>query len=388
MEYMNIEYAILYTEINLISFILIAVILGKTMGLSRMMAQRNFAISIIAEMVFFVSDTIFVLINEHVLRLGAFTSVAKLICKELYFYSTGLMCFFWFLYFEHLRDSKLVQSRKKVRIACIPMYMLIGILIINFFTGILFAVEADGTYHRGPLFILTYVFSYMYVLISCLHITIGSLLGHNNLNNKKNLVFLALFPIAPGAAGLLQFFYPRIPAACGVLAISTLLLYLNWTDQLISIDPLTGLNNRKMIIHHYDHWSKNHPEGSRLYLLMIDANKFKDINDTYGHVEGDQALKNIADALRQGCKELPKRANIARYGGDEFSILFESSGLEECEKLKNGIKDKLAEINKKTEVPFELTVSIGIASSDGSITLKEFIDIADENMYEEKEKNR
>ncbi len=158
MEYMNIEYAILYTEKNLISFILIAVILGKTMGLSRMMAQRNFAISIIAEMVFFVSDTIFVLINEHV--------------------------------------------------------------------------------------------------------------------------------------------------------------------------------------------------------------------------------------LRQGCKELPKRANIARYGGDEFSILFESSGLEECEKLKNGIKDKLAEINKKTEVPFELTVSIGIASSDGSITLKEFIDIADENMYEEKEKNR
>ena len=201
---------------------------------------------------------------------------------------------------------------------------------------------------------------------------------------RKLLILLMLFPIAPGVAGSRQFIYPRMPVACGVLALATLLLYLNWTDELISLDPLTGLNNRNQMMHYYQQWAKNRSEESTLYLLMIDANKFKSINDNYGHIQGDKALKNIADALRLGCKELPKRANISRYGGDEFAIMFESGGREECEKLKARIKEKLSEINMRTKVPFELTVSIGIASSSGSLSLKQLIDNADEDMYEEK----
>ena len=59
---MGSEYAILYLEINIVSIVLIAIILKKTTGLSKMVAQRNFAMSIIAEMVFFASDTFFVMI--------------------------------------------------------------------------------------------------------------------------------------------------------------------------------------------------------------------------------------------------------------------------------------------------------------------------------------
>ena len=62
--------------------------------------------------------------------------------------------------------------------------------------------------------------------------------------------------------------------------------------------------------------------------------------------------------------------------------------MEECENLKARIKEMLKEINEKTAVPFELTVSIGIAYTSGSLTLKQLIDDADENMYEEKEKSR
>ncbi|MBP3817323.1 MAG: hypothetical protein J6H31_03395, partial [Butyrivibrio sp.] len=64
------EYAILYLEINIFSLVLIGIILLKTRGLSQMVAQSNFAMSIIAEMVFFVSDTLFVLVNEGVLPGG------------------------------------------------------------------------------------------------------------------------------------------------------------------------------------------------------------------------------------------------------------------------------------------------------------------------------
>ncbi|MCR4793133.1 MAG: hypothetical protein K5871_10295 [Lachnospiraceae bacterium] len=82
---MQSEYAILYLEINLLSFALVGIILNKTKGLSKMVAQRNFAMSIVSEMVFFASDTIFVMINSGLLNLGAFDRIAKRMCKEVYF---------------------------------------------------------------------------------------------------------------------------------------------------------------------------------------------------------------------------------------------------------------------------------------------------------------
>ena len=384
---MQAEYAILYLEINLLSLIIIAIILHKTNGLSKMVAQRNFAMSIVAEMVFFAFDTLYVLVNSGVLRFGAADSIVKLMCKEIYFFSTAMMCFFWFIYFEHLRSTAFVREKKNVRIASCILWAMGILLFINLFTGFLFGVDADGTYHRGSFFILTYILSYSYVLIAYIR-TICGMLDKSYTGDRNTLRLLVIFPAAPGAAGIFQFIYPRLPIACGVLAITTLLLYLNWIDQLISLDPLTGLNNRKQLGHFYDHWTKNHSEGDTINVLMIDANKFKSINDTYGHVEGDRALKNIAESLKLGCKGLPKRANIARYGGDEFAVLFEASNQDDIGHLIDSIRQQLADINERTKVPFELTVSIGSASSDGTLSLKELIDKADEAMYEEKEASR
>ena len=384
---MQAEYAILYLEINLLSLIIIAIILHKTNGLSKMVAQRNFAMSIVAEMVFFAFDTLYVLVNSGVLRFGAADSIVKLMCKEIYFFSTAMMCFFWFIYFEHLRSTAFVREKKNVRIASCILWAMGILLFINLFTGFLFSVDADGTYHRGSFFILTYILSYSYVLIAYIR-TICGMLDKSYTGDRNTLRLLVIFPAAPGAAGIFQFIYPRLPIACGVLAITTLLLYLNWIDQLISLDPLTGLNNRKQLGHFYDHWTKNHSEGDTINVLMIDANKFKSINDTYGHVEGDRALKNIAESLKLGCKGLPKRANIARYGGDEFAVLFEASNQDDIGHLIDSIRQQLADINERTKVPFELTVSIGSASSDGTLSLKELIDKADEAMYEEKEASR
>ena len=381
------EYAFLYLEINIVSFLLIAIILKKTTGLSQMVAQRNFAMSIVAEMVFFASDTLFVMINTGYWSVGRFDGVIKLICKEIYFFSTAMMCFFWFIYFEFLRDSKFVKIKKNIYILSSILWAMGFLLVFNLFTGILFYVDAKGDYHRGPLFILTYVLSYTYVLVAFIRTNL-CLLDKSYTGSRRTLHLLSLFPIAPGLAGAFQFVYPRMPVACGVLALTTLILYLAWMDQLISLDPLTGLNNRKQLNYYYEQWIKNKNEGDVLNVLMIDANKFKSINDNYGHIQGDGALKNIAESLRMGCKGMAKRANIARYGGDEFAVLFESNDAELPDKLKESINENLRMINERIGIPFELTVSIGYASTDGSITLKELIDTADEAMYEAKKASR
>ena len=379
------EYPILYLELNIFSFVLIAIILHKTNGLSKMVAQRNFAMSIIAEMIFFASDTVFVLIDTGILRFGSMDAMAKLMCKEVYFFSTSMMCFFWFIYFEHMRNTALVREKRTVRIASSIFWGMGILLVVNLFSGFLFYVDQNGAYHRGPYFILTYILSYTYVLIAFLR-TLWGILDKSYGGDRHTLVLLIFFPAAPAAAGIIQFVFPRLPVACGVLALTTLLLYLNWIDQLISLDPLTGLNNRKQLDHFYDHWVKNHGDGDIINILMIDANKFKSINDTYGHIQGDNALKNIAEALRLGCRTLPKRANIARYDGDEFAVLFESEIPDEALALESAIRDNLVRVNLRSHIAFDLTVSIGHASSDGSLSLKELINIADEAMYAEKQR--
>lgn len=375
-------YAILYLEINLISVLLVGIIRYKTAGISQMVAQRNFAMAIDSAMFFFLSDTIYVMAKCGVLPYSRGLVMAS---KEIYFFSTTLMCFFWFVYFEYMQDSPFVKSRERVWVSSALVWIMGILLLVNLFTGILFYVDENDVYQRGPLFILQYLLSYIYVFFSCFRALIG-LFQKSKYGQRDMLLALALFPVAPACAGVIQFLRPELPLACAALSLSALVMYLNWLNQMISVDPLTHLNNRKQLAHSYEQGLQNTEEGISLYLMMIDANKFKGINDTYGHIQGDAALVRIADALRLGCRELHRRANIARYGGDEFVILAWAESEEVVEGLKKRIHEILKELNRKADSPYELTVSIGSAKARQGMALKELIEEADQKLYEEKEK--
>ena len=376
------EYAILYLEINIFSLVLIGIVLLKTMGLSQMVAQSNFAMSIIAEMVFFVSDTLFVLVNEGVLP-GC--KPVMMACKEVYFLATAAMCFFWFIYFEYLRETRFVKRRRYVLYSTSILWLMVIALLANLFNHSLFYIDESGVYRRGPFFILTYILSYSYVLIAFIRVMIN-LKRDTEATNKDLLIRLAFFPLFPGISGVLQFIYPRLPIACATISITTLYLYLTWVDQLISLDPLTGLNNRKQLTHTFNNLSKSHEDQDKIRLYLIDVNHFKQINDTYGHLQGDNALKIIAEALKAACKGANRGTVIARYGGDEFVILVSENNNDETIDLKERIKEKLKELSKKKSVPFELTVSVGSACSDNGDSLKDLILKADKAMYMEKKK--
>lgn len=377
-------YALLYVEVNLLSVILLGIIRYKTEGLSKMVAQRNFAMAIHAQVVFFLSDTLYVMM---VYGLFPISKAGILAAKTVYFFSTTLMCFFWFVYFEHMQESLFVQNRKRVMFSSVLVWITGILLAVNLFTGVLFYVDGEGVYRRGPLFLLQYLVAYLYVLNSSLRAVLGLFQPHR-FAQRRMLLSLALFPIIPAGAGILQFLYPQLPLACGALSIATLIMYLDWLEQMISIDPLTRLNNRKQLFYHYEQWAQGDRDGAPLYLLLIDANQFKSINDTYGHIQGDAALVRIADALRLGCKSLPRRANIARFGGDEFVILATAQDPREMDYLRDRICQSLADLNRTAKAPYDLSVSMGVARADPDIPLKELIAQADKQLYQEKAKRR
>ncbi len=377
-------YVSLYIEINLAAALLIAIVRIKTLGLSRMVAQRNFSMAADSEVCCILSDTLCVVLVSGLLPPSRALLTAA---KTVYFFTTTLMCFFWFVYFEHMRGSAFVKDRRKV-LACSSLVWVMGaMLLVNLFTGVLFRVDESGAYFRGPLFLLQYLLAYVYVFSAGIRALIG-LLRKENYAQRRMLTSLALFPLAPAVAGIVQFRLPQLPLACMALSLATLILYLEWTDQMISIDPLTRLNNRKQLNYFYEQWRGGAETDQALYLLLIDANKFKSINDTYGHVQGDAALTRIAEALRLACRELPRRTNIARYGGDEFVVLMWAEQPEAVDTLRARISEVLADLNGRANAPYELSVSIGAARADADKPLRELIEAADEQLYEEKRRRK
>ncbi len=380
----DLNYTLMYLEINVISLILVALVHYKTSGLTKMVAQRNFAMAIDAEMIFFFSDTMCV-----TMYYGLFAYIPFLVFtfKTVYFFSTSLMCFYWFVYFEHLQGTPFVKNRKRVLQSSVLVWVMAVLLIVNVFTGICFNIDENGVYNRGPLFVLLYIISYSYVFFTCTRALIR-MFKKQYYSQRRKLIKLALFPVVPAIAGIIQFINPALPLACAALSFATLIIYMDWTDEMISVDPLTNLSNRKMLDYYYDLWHDDKDDEASLYLLMIDANKFKSINDTYGHLQGDKALIRIADAMRLALRGHNRRSIVARYGGDEFVILIWAESDVMVENIIGRITRELNRLNKEAASPYELSVSIGYEKASHDVSLKELIETADEHLYAEKAKLR
>ena len=124
-------------------------------------------------------------------------------------------------------------------------------------------------------------------------------------------------------------------------------------------------------------------EGRQLYLMMMDMDEFKKINDQHGHVEGDEALVQIADVLKRVAGG--RDCFLARYGGDEFILVCEMASPGEAEDFCREIQDALSEENAREDAPYRLSLSIGYAAYTGDITsIPDFIKAADRELYKVK----
>lgn len=154
------------------------------------------------------------------------------------------------------------------------------------------------------------------------------------------------------------------------------------------IDDLTGLYNRRGFMDLGEqHLKLARRSGRGLSLVYLDLDRFKTINDTFGHHVGDRGLRKISDIL----KTTFRRSDLlARLGGDEFAVLaLEASG-EDAELLMARLRERIEEFNEEGEEPFKLSASLGLARYDngGRVRLDELLAKADVAMYEEKRQKR
>lgn len=121
----------------------------------------------------------------------------------------------------------------------------------------------------------------------------------------------------------------------------------------------------------------------KYWLVSIDLNGLKQINDTYGHADGDIAITTIGKTLEH---VFPSEFTCARFGGDEFVVSGKVESEEQLKEYCDGVKQQLEEFNQNSGKPYQVSGSIGYVTGVPSmeITLDEFIKAADEKMYEDK----
>lgn len=161
--------------------------------------------------------------------------------------------------------------------------------------------------------------------------------------------------------------------------------------QLASTDPLTGCLNRRQFFGSFEKvWQNPRIRRQGLTVLMIDNDRFKRLNDTYGHAVGDEVLRLVSAFLR---KALPEPALVCRYGGEEFCVLLPNCkhgpAMEIAEMLRIGVGN----LRVADQPSIQITVSIGVATLDqdnaGSMESPvQMIATADRRLYQAKNAGR
>ena len=196
---------------------------------------------------------------------------------------------------------------------------------------------------------------------------------------RGHMKLVSSFPVCLLAAWLLTRAGESFPIISVAITIELLCLYMGTSTQQISMDKLTQVNNRQNLLGFLDYKLLNHDE--KIFLLMMDLDYFKTINDTYGHLEGDDALIRAATALKMACGGFKRRPYIARYGGDEFIVVIESTK-PEAETLIANIREKLEELNEQAHRPYTLKFSIGVGEYHPGMNANDLIEAADHALYE------
>jgi len=154
-------------------------------------------------------------------------------------------------------------------------------------------------------------------------------------------------------------------------------------EQQSFTDPLTEIYNRRSLDDVVGRFiSHARRRKVPLTFLMVDMDKFKQVNSRYGHLTGDLVLADAANILKnsiRGCDA------VVRYGGDEFIILLADTNAEGAERVIERIGKHLAEWNDAGHIDnLKLSLSIGVAEWQDGQTLDEVLDVADRRMYENK----
>ena len=283
----------------------------------------------------------------------------------------------WILY----ADYQIFHNEARLggyRLALLACLFANGALALSsVFTGWYFTVSPENTYSRGPLFFVQFSVSILLMLYS-----FWLIMRNRQRLERRHFFTMVLFIVPPFIGGILQSMTVGLSMAqCG-LTLSSLMLHFNLQDKRLDTDYLTGVFNRRLLDQYL---REKAARGFPFSAILIDLDGFKAINDTHGHVAGDNALLDTVRVLQASLRE---HDFIARYGGDEFLVVLDISREDNLLETVRRIQLGLEEFNQTSGKPYRLSVSVGCTVYHKGLNLdaKGLLKLLDRLLYEDKKK--
>lgn len=288
----------------------------------------------------------------------------------------------WTLYISY-KVNLSIKSTKKLAIKLIILFVInlvfVSIMIVS---GLFYTINASNIYARGPLFALSYIMPIGLLLYSFYFI-----FTNQKRIDGSHLYALMFFAIPPIIAAIAQGFVYGFSLIYNSITISILLIFIKNQANQMDVDYLTNVYNRKKLQNHLTERINNTTRDGEFAAMMIDLDGFKVINDTYGHTEGDQALRIVADLIK---KAVGKQVLVARYGGDEFCLVLDVKQATDIAKINDCINRQFNAFNALNIKPYQLSFSMGyeVFNKSKHKNVDVFIDVLDKFMYKDKGKKK
>ncbi len=380
---MGFDYFVFYTEASVICvIILLMILITDRIYSTKQEKQIWFGRAIAAFILYFISDACWAAMLSDQFPKIRFFAVLFNFTNYIFLSLMGYGMFMFIAASEKIPFRKIPWKR-----------------FLCFFPVIVSALFISIAYIADPLFWISesnelndLYFPFLIAVPSSYCIA-GFILSIRNAQKAKTrekrrwYLFIGSVPLSVGAFGMLQVVVLNAPTFCFGCTLMWLWFYIQNMMALISVDDLTHLNNRGQINRYLE--QLHYSEDNRIFIMMLDINRFKGINDTYGHAEGDRALILAAEALRKTCEQIKATVFLGRYGGDEFTIIVQNPGEDEMpEQIAERIRGMLSKKQQDNQLPYALEFSMGYDEmKDDNDTADACIKRADEKLYLDKQRS-
>lgn len=248
------------------------------------------------------------------------------------------------------------------------------------FFDALFKLNLFGEPVYGQFYYVLDAFAVLYYSIIVIASSYCILFITNSDDKREATIFLIGGFVLCGCQVLTSF--QRSNIFIIVCFIFALFFYINLHENRVFLDPLTGLNNRNRFRRYLSSIISSSAKNN-MYLTYIDIDDFKKINDNYGHLVGDLALRTVAESMRDISSK--NHSFIARIGGDEFVIISSHRNTSELQSMVDELHEVLDQKATNNFSDFSVNFSVGSTPLNiPNVSINDIIKQADRNMYRQK----
>ncbi len=287
----------------------------------------------------------------------------------------------WFLYIHYKIYSDTERTKKLYKYFIGISAVNLIFLIATQFTGWYYEIDASNVYTRGPFFMYTHIVNGL-ILISSVCLLIYK---HKRIEGSHMLAYI-IFSLIPATGLLAQILLAGVAYIPSSVTVSIVILFVFVQNSRVRQDHLTGIFNRRQLDFYLEDKIGQAKKGKAFTAILLDLDDFKNINDTFGHLVGDEVIKSTAKFLTN-C--IGKNEFLARYGGDEFLIITTKHEVADIEKMASDIEHALSNLNASSE-GIKVSFSYGYFTymPDMSLKRSEFIRLVDQQLFSNKKQKK